>query len=371
MNFFAEVAGGLGGGVDDFFGSALGNDFSSIGTSTGAEVDDPIGGGDDVHVVLNDDEGISGIDEVVEDLKEHGDVRDMEAGGGLIEDEQAACAGARGEELAEFQTLRLAAADGVERLAEGKIAEADALERGEEFDVFVGLGFDAGRGFFADAVEEIDGGGDGHVEDVGDGFPGEEVLECGFAVASAVAVGAFDLDVAEKLHFHFFVTSTAAAVAATFARVEGEIAGGDVVGDAHHVANVLEDAAEDGGGGARGADDGGLIDHHDVAEVLEAGDGFDRGGGIFFVIGFATEFFREVEVDDLVGEGGFSRAGNAGEDNEAFERDVDVETAEVVTRCAAEGEDFFRERAAFFGEGDGFAAIEPGEGAGGSGECLF
>ena len=58
----------------------------------------------------------------------------MEAGGGLGQQEESSrfrvrCdrAGKRAEVADEFEALRFAAAEGVERLAEGEVAEADGV----------------------------------------------------------------------------------------------------------------------------------------------------------------------------------------------------------------------------------------------------
>ena len=50
----AGVGGGVGG---DVFGGAGGDDLAAAGAALGAHVDDPVGGLDDVEVVLDDEEG--------------------------------------------------------------------------------------------------------------------------------------------------------------------------------------------------------------------------------------------------------------------------------------------------------------------------
>ena len=59
------------------------------------------------------------------------------------------------------------------------------------------------------------------------------------------------------------------------------------------------------------------------------------GSGVAF--GFLAEFAGEIEIEDVVGEGGFAGAGNAGEADEEAERDVGVEFLEVVAGRAADG----------------------------------
>lgn len=56
-------------------------------TAFGAEFDDVVGGGDDVGVVLYDDDCVPSVDEGSERGEEFLDVVEVQAGGGLVEDE--------------------------------------------------------------------------------------------------------------------------------------------------------------------------------------------------------------------------------------------------------------------------------------------
>jgi hypothetical protein len=84
------------------------------------------------------------------------------------------------------------------------------------------------------------------------------------------------------------------------------------------LADGIEGAEENGGRGARGAGDGGLIDELDAGEVLAALEVLD-GRGVAF--GLLAELAGEVQIDDIVGEGGFAGAGDAGEADEEAERE--------------------------------------------------
>ncbi len=86
----AGVGLGVGG---DFFGGADGDDLAAADAAFGAHVDDPVGGLDDVEVVLDDEERAAAVDEFAEGGEELGDVVEVEAGGGLVEDVEGAAAG--------------------------------------------------------------------------------------------------------------------------------------------------------------------------------------------------------------------------------------------------------------------------------------
>ena len=86
----SSVASRVGG---DLFGGAHGDDLAASAAAFGAHVDDPVGGFDDVEVVLDDEEGAAAFDEFAEGGEEFGNVVEVEAGGGLVEDVESAAAG--------------------------------------------------------------------------------------------------------------------------------------------------------------------------------------------------------------------------------------------------------------------------------------
>jgi hypothetical protein len=75
------------------------------------EVDDPVRGGDRVEVVLDEDDGVAGVDEQVQLPEQQGDVSRVETRRRLVEQVQrmaAACALRLG---GQFDALRLAATE--------------------------------------------------------------------------------------------------------------------------------------------------------------------------------------------------------------------------------------------------------------------
>ena len=77
----------------DLFGGAGGDDLAAAAAALWAHVDDPVGGFDNVEVVLDDEEGAAAFDEFAEGGEELGYVVEVEAGGGLVEDVEGAAAG--------------------------------------------------------------------------------------------------------------------------------------------------------------------------------------------------------------------------------------------------------------------------------------
>ena len=80
-------------------------------------------------------------------------------------------------------------------------------------------------------------------------------------------------------------------------------------------------------------------------------------------LGFLAELAGEIQIENVVGEGRFSGAGDAGKNGEEAEWEIDVEFFQVVAGGTADGEQLFGGFAAGGGDGDGFGAVEPGEGA--------
>ena len=109
-----------------------------------------------------------------------------------------------------------------------------------------------------------------------------------------------------------------------------------------------------------GLDDGGVfVDDRD-------GHATDVGG---FFGGFLTEVAGEVEVEEVVGEGGFARARDAGETGKEVEGELEIEVLDVVGMAAGEDEVGVGVAAGFVGGGGGFLG-RGGWGGGRGGFCF-
>ena len=98
----------------------MGDDFAAVWAGFGADVDDVVGFGGEVHVVFDDDDGVAFVDEAVEDVGEAGDVLLVEADGGFLDEVEV---GVDGTDVGDFW--------------------AAFCELGDEFEA---LGFAAGDG---------------------------------------------------------------------------------------------------------------------------------------------------------------------------------------------------------------------------------
>src|SRR5215467_9731682 len=76
--------------LGDILGGPLGDDAATAVAALGPEVDHPVGGLDDVEVVLDDHDGVAGVAQAVQNGKQEVDVLEVQPGGGLVEDVERA-----------------------------------------------------------------------------------------------------------------------------------------------------------------------------------------------------------------------------------------------------------------------------------------
>src|SRR5690349_14632455 len=111
----------------DFFGRSFSNDAPTIGTTTRPEVDDPIGGSDDVQIVIDDDHTAASTYRLPHRVVDQQHLLRMQTCTGFVEQEQRAHRGL-GKCPRELQTLGFAPGQGGERLTQGEIAQTKARE---------------------------------------------------------------------------------------------------------------------------------------------------------------------------------------------------------------------------------------------------
>lgn len=260
---------------DKVLGSRCSDDLTAGSSPFGTEVDDPIGGLDQIEVMFDDDDRIPAIDETLEDLKEHGDVGEMETGGGFVQDVEGFAGIATAEFFSEFDALGFATGEGRGGLAEFEIIETHVVK---------GLKF---LGDFGDGGEVFEGLLDIEIEAIGDRFAFELDLE-GFEVeAFPFADGAGDPDIGHEFHGEFDGTVSFASAAAALVGIEAKAAGlvaadFGIGEEGEEVAYFVEDFDIGGGIAAWGAADGALIDIDDLIDLFMADDTFVGAG---FVIG--------------------------------------------------------------------------------------
>ncbi len=318
-DLFEVFAGGGVGVLGEVFRGAGGDDLTAVLTAFGTHVDNPIGGFDDVEVMLDDDHGIAAIDELAKDFEQTADVVGVEASGWFVEDIEGLAGAAASELGGELNTLGFAAGESGGGLAELNIAETDFLN-----------GFEL-RENSGDVDEEFNSFINRHVENLGNIFPFVLDFEGFVVVAAAVASGAGDVDVGEEVHFDFVDTVALAGFAASTLNIETETAGFitakfsfGLMGE--KLADLVKDAGISRDVRAGGAADRGLVDDDTFVEMLDAVDALVEAGNSLGAVEASEELVRE----DFVDEGRLAGAGDAGNDGHDTERELDGDIFQVV-----------------------------------------
>ena len=113
--------------------------------------------------MLDDDDRVATRDEGVEGVEQRLDVVEVQAGGGLVEDEEGARALLAAEIVGQLYALVLAAGEGGGGLPELDVAQAHVLQGAEAGDDLPGLRVAVGM-----CAKELDGLRDGHLQHVVD-----------------------------------------------------------------------------------------------------------------------------------------------------------------------------------------------------------
>ena len=294
--------------------------------------------------MLDDHHRVSGRDELPERGEEGRHVVEVQPGGGLVEEEQGTAAPAlprpdatghadpaeRPREVpCELEALRLAAAQGRHRLAEGDVAEP---HRGEGRELLP----DVGR-----IGEARDGLIDGEVEHVGDGkaVRGDLHFQDVRPEAPPVAVRTAQVHVAQELHLEVLEAVPRAGGASSVRVVEAEPSGGIAAFPGERLgreelADRVEGADVARRDRAAGLADRGLVHQHHVRDRLHPVDPVVASRRL----PRAAETLEEPAMADFLEQGRLPRAAHPGHADEPPEGDPDVDPLQVVLRRAAHEE---------------------------------
>ena len=259
------------------------------------------------------------VDELLQGGEQPAYVVEVQAGGGLVEDEQRAGLGGPDDVRGQLEALGLAAGQGGDRLPQAQVVEAHPDQRPQPArDLRL-------------VAEELHGLGNGEAEHVADVLAPVGDLQHLLAVARAAALRAGGEDVREELHLDLLEALATARLAAPALHVEGE-GGRRVAAEARQV--HAGEQAPDGierlhvghrVGPGRGAQRrlvhqdhlGDAVDAADLVAVRQRGQ--RRGLEAADVVG-----------DDLVHQARLARAGHAGDAHQPSQRDAHVDVLEVV-----------------------------------------
>src|SRR5436305_3781810 len=129
------VGGGAGGVIEEGLQGAAVIHLAAVDAAAGPEVHDPVAAGDQVRAVLDQHHAVAALHQPAERVVEQVDVGEVEAGRGLVEEEEPlALAGRAVEEARELEALRFAAGEGRGGLPQAQVAEADVEQHAQGLD---------------------------------------------------------------------------------------------------------------------------------------------------------------------------------------------------------------------------------------------
>jgi hypothetical protein len=167
-------------------GVPLEHDRAAAVAAVGPEVDHPVGVGDHVEVVLDDDHRAAAVDEPVEQPEQVPAVGHVQPRSRLVEHVHVALLV---QPPGQLEPLALAAGQGGQRLAQGEVAQPDVDHRLQPAADVAG-----GCGRVGEELHRVRGR---HVQRVGDGLALDGEREHLLGVAAAVAVAAGGADAVE------------------------------------------------------------------------------------------------------------------------------------------------------------------------------
>ncbi len=103
-------------------GCSLCHDRATLGAPLGTEIDDPVGGLDDIEVVLDDQDTVSLVHQPMQHVEQHPHVLEVQPGRGLVKDIEGPSGIALGELGGELDPLGFASRKRGRRLPEVEIA---------------------------------------------------------------------------------------------------------------------------------------------------------------------------------------------------------------------------------------------------------
>ena len=179
---------------------------------SGPEVDDPVGRLDDLEVVLDDEHGVAGVDEVVQHLQQQLDVGEVQAGGRLVQQVERPAGAPLDQFAGQLDPLGLAAGERGRGLAELHVVQAHVVQR-------LQLLADGG-----DVLEMPQRLLDVHFQHLGDRLALEADLQRLAVEAVPLAHRAGDPHVGQEVHLQLVRAVALAGLAAAAADVEAEAA---------------------------------------------------------------------------------------------------------------------------------------------------
>jgi len=293
----------------DFLGGAGGDQATAAGAAFGSQIDHPIGGLDDLQVVLDDDHGVAQLHQSVQEAQQFADVIEMETRRRLVQQIESASRRALAKLASQLDTLRLTSRQGGGGLPQVDIPQPHLIERRENsFDRW-------------DIAKRLPRLLDRQIENIGDIQPFVPHGQSLAIVPAPTAHLAGDIDIGQEVHLDLDLPIALAGLTTPTLDVEAESAGlvptfSRFRGFRHQAAKMSEDVGIGRRVRSGSAADGALVDGDDLVQMIQTLDP---------LVG-TSPFSRPIEVrgqslvEDVVDEAALAGTGHPRDDNEQPQR---------------------------------------------------
>ena len=304
--------------VAQLLGGSEAEDLSAPGSALGPEVDQVVGGLDELEVVLDHEDGVPLVDQPLEGPHQPPHVLHVQPRRGLVQKEQGLTLGSLRQVGHQLDALGFPPGERRRGLAEGQVPEAHVHHQPQR------------SGDEGVVVEELDSVLHGHREHVGDGPLAVAHVEGLLLEALPAALLARNGDRAQELELHDLHARAEALLAPTACDVEAEarlgVAAHLRLGEAREeVANGPEDLGVGRRIGARGPADGRSGDRHEIVDLLEPDDAVVCPR----IRRLALQMPQERALQGSVHQGGLAGAGDAGDGCQCSEGNRRVDALQV------------------------------------------
>ena len=308
--------------------------------------------------MLDNDHRVARLDQLLQHIHQPVNIRNVQAGGRLIEDIDGLAGRAFGQLGSQLGALRLTAGQRRGGLTQLNIAETDLAH-----------GFQPPRDL-RHVGEELTRLIHRHIQHFVDIFALVAHLERLLVVAAALAHVTGNVHIRQEVHLDFEQAVTRTRLAAAALDIERETARAvaarlGIRRLGKQFADVVEHPRVGCRVGARCAPDGRLVNVDDLIQILDADEFVVRTGTSLRAVQLRCQLF----VQDFVDERGLARTRNTGHAGQRAERNREIRMLEVVHRTALDRDALavafapdFGHRNEFFARkvlsGDGFVAFE-------------
>ena len=334
--------------LGDLLRRSLGHNRPAPVSPLGPEVYQIVGVFNDLKIMLDNQDRMAAFDQLLKGVQQLLDIGKMQPGGRLIKDEQRALVSGvfgalLGNMRGQLQALSLATGQRGQGLTQTHILQPDRGQRRQPALEFLLL------------AKKLQGFGNGKIQNIGQILALIANLQHLVPKTFALALGAGDVHVREKLHLDLFKALALARLAASALNIERE--GTRRIATHPRQFGLRQEPPHRvkrlGIGqqvGTRRGADGRLIDKNNIGQLVAAQNSAARARDTDRL----PALLFEAAIQHVFHQRRFARAGHAGQTHQPAEGNGDIDILKIMRARALDGQPlFFSDRPAFVRERNG------------------